>query len=32
MPVGYYVRENKLTTPPSYYCQTTSERQYYEEF
>ena len=25
MPVGYYVRENKLTTPPSYYCQTTAE-------
>ena len=25
MPVSYYVRENKLTTPPSYYCQTTAE-------
>lgn len=25
MPVGYYVRENKLTTPPSYSCQTTAE-------
>jgi len=25
MPVAYYVRENKLTTPPSYYCQTTAE-------
>ena len=25
MPVGYYVRENKLTTPPSYYCQTSAE-------
>ena len=25
MPVGYYVRENKLTTPPSYYCQTAAE-------
>ena len=25
MPVAYYVRENKLTTPPSYYCQTSAE-------
>ncbi|XCN74322.1 MAG: DUF4469 domain-containing protein [Candidatus Electrothrix aestuarii] len=25
MPVSYYVRENKITTPPSYYCQTTAE-------
>jgi hypothetical protein len=25
MPVGYYVRENKLTTPPSYSCQTSAE-------
>ena len=25
MPVGYYVRENKLTPRPSYYCQTTAE-------
>ena len=25
MPVAYYVRENKLTVPPSYYCQTTAE-------
>jgi hypothetical protein len=25
MPVAYYVRENKLTTPPSYSCQTTAE-------
>jgi hypothetical protein len=25
MPVAYYVRENKITVPPSYYCQTTAE-------
>ena len=25
MPVTYYVRENKLTTPPSYYCQISAE-------
>jgi hypothetical protein len=25
MPVGYYVRENKLTTPTSYSCQTSAE-------
>jgi hypothetical protein len=25
MPVAYYVRENKLTTPPSYSCQTSAE-------
>jgi hypothetical protein len=25
MPVAYYVRENKLTTPPSYSCQTSAD-------
>ena len=25
MPVTYYVRENKLTTSPSYYCQISAE-------
>jgi len=25
MPVSYYVRENKITVPPSYYCQTSAE-------